>query len=454
MFGSLRSQVEQARRHDTLHFAALLSEQCIDQTLGAARAAFQGWLYTPSVMVWCFLAQVLSSDHSCRETVARFIAHRVSRGQKACSAATGAYCTARDKLPEEFCHRLMSESGERVSAGAPQAWLWRGHRVRLADGTTVTMADTAANQEEYPQPNSQQSGCDFPILRMVVLFCLATGVALDAAWGRYHGKRTGETSLFRTLDGWLEIGDVLLVDRYFAGWFDIALLEQRGVEVVVRQHASRRVDFRTGVRLGPNDHLIALPKPPRPEWLSVEDYEDLPDYLFLREVRVVVRQPGFRTREVIVLTTLVDHEQYPLDAIAQLYRQRWQAELNLRSLKTVMQMDHLRCKEPHRVRNELRMHLLGYNLLRGVMVEAASAAGIQPWQVSFKGTMQTVNQFLPTLRGADDIAGWCAALLASVASHEVGNRPDRVDPRRRKRRPKNYPLLTKPRSHYKNRPAA
>lgn len=454
MFGSLRLQVEQARRSDALHFAALLSEQCIDQALGAARAAFQGWLYTPAVMVWCFVAQVLSSDHSCRDTVARLVAHRVSRGQKACSAATGAYCTARDKLPEDFCHRLMTEAGQRVSAAAPQAWRWRGHRVRIADGTTTTMADTPANQREYPQPRSQQPGCGFPILRLVVLLCLATGTVLDAAWGQYRGKRTGETSLFRTLSHHLDPGDVLLVDRYFAGWFDIALLERDGVEVVVRQHASRRVDFRTGTRLGPNDHLIVLPKPARPEWMSVEEYEALPDDLILREVRVVVRQRGFRTRQVIVLTTLTHHELYPCEALAQLYRQRWQAELNLRSLKTVMQMDHLRCKEPRRVRNELRMHLLGYNLLRGVMAEAAAAAGVEPWQVSFKGTLQTINQFLPTLRGADDLAAWCIALLASVASHAVGNRPGRFDPRRRKRRPKNYPLLTKPRLHYKKRCAA
>lgn len=454
MSGSFRFQAEQARRAGGLHFAALLPEQVIEESLGEARATWHGWLYTPAITVWMFLAQVLSSDHSCRETVARLLADRAARGQKKCSAQTGAYCTARDKLPEEFCHRLMTDAAQRVSDAAPGAWRWRGHRVRVVDGTTVTMADEPANQRAYPQPASQQPGCGFPILRVVVLFCFATGVALDVAFSRWTGKRTGETSLFRTLWDLLAPGDVLLADRFFSGWFDLALLEQQGVEVVVRQHASRRVDFRQGTRLGPNDHLVVLPKPARPDWLSRRDYHALPDELFLREIRVVVRQKGFRTREVIVLTTLTHHEEYPPEALAELYRDRWQAELDLRALKTVMQMDHLRCKTPHRVRNELQMHLLAYNLLRGVMAEAAAASGTEPWQISFKGTMQTVNQFLPTLRSVEHLAAWCAALLAAVAEHDVGNRPDRIEPRCRKRRPKNYPLLTKPRREYKNRTAA
>ena len=267
--------------------------------------------------------------------------------------------------------------------------------------------------------------------------------------GPYQGKQTGENSLFRTLHQTLSEGEVVLADRYFSGWFDIALLQARDIDVVVHKHQIRPSDFRTGKRLGTDDHLVRLAKPQRPEWLSDHAYAALPQELVLREVRVRVKQPGFRTKRLVVVTTLVDSAAYPAHEIAELYRRRWQAELHLRSLKVVLQMDHLRCKTPHRVRNELQMHLLAYNAVRRAMVLAACDAKVPPWQISFKGALQTLSHFLPALTSSMPLIIGCQTLLTNIAAHRVGNRPDRFEPRRIKRRTKSQALLQRPRQEYK-----
>jgi hypothetical protein len=231
MFTSFRQGVAAAKCHQDLYFAALLDQQIIREAFGSASSLWQGWIYTPAVTIWVFLSQCLSPDHSCREAVARLAAWRVAQGQKPCSPDTGAYCTARDALPEDACHELVRRTARELEAQAPAEWLWHGRRVRVADGSTVTMPDTVENQAEYPQQKNQRPGCGFPIARLLVVFSLAVGVVLEAAISKYEGKLTGENSLFRTLHHILEPGDVVLADRYFSGWFDLALLVQRGVDV-------------------------------------------------------------------------------------------------------------------------------------------------------------------------------------------------------------------------------
>ena len=450
---AFRQAVAQARRQGKFYFASLLSEDLIHQAFGAARAIWQGWIYTPAVTVWTFLAQCLSQDHSCSDAVAQLIAWRLAAAQRACSAETGAYCLARDRLPEETCQQLVRETGRKVDEDAPGSWRWLGHRVLDVDGSTLTMADTPANQAEYPQQRSQKPGCGFPIARLVVVFSLAVGTVIDAVLGKYEGKQTGENSLFRTLHDLLREDDVVLADRYFGGWFDLALLLERGVHSVVRKHQLRPTDFRTGRHLGPDDHIVVWFKPQRPAWMSREQHESLPNILVLREVRVRVEQKGFRTHELVVVTTLLDAQRYAAAEIATLYRRRWQAELNLRSLKIVMQMDHLRCKTPHRVRNEFCMHLVAYNLIRKVTALAAIRAGVEPWKLSFKGALQTLNRMLPLLDTRVPTDQWCDELLEAVATHLVGDRPNRYEPRLRKRRPKPYKHLREPRENYKKRVA-
>lgn len=449
MFVTLRGAVLQARRRGDLYFAALLPEQTISEAFGESIALWHGWIYTPAVTVWVFLSQCLSPDHSCRDAVARLLAWRTTRGLKPCSAETSAYCIARDALPEETCQELVRRTGREVENQAPAEWLWHGRRVRVVDGSTLTMPDSPENQADYPQPKSQRAGCGLPIARILVVFSLSVGTVLDAAIGKYHGKQTGENSLFRKLHEALAEGDVVLADRYFSGWFDLGLLRERGVDIVVHKHQLRATDFRTGRRLGQDDHIVRVPKPQRPKWLSSEEYVLLPAELVLREVRVRVKQKGFRTKTLIVVTTLLDAEAFPADEIADLYRRRWQAELHLRSLKVVLQMDHLRCKTPHRVRNEFWMHLLAYNLLRRVMALAASEAKVPPWQISFKGTLQSLANFLPLLGSCMPLEAGCSALVACITAHLVGNRPDRYEPRRIKRRPKPHKLMQRPRHEYK-----
>ncbi|WP_160168446.1 IS4 family transposase [Novipirellula maiorica] len=449
-FNSLRSRVEQARRSSDPFLLSLISKKTIQAVFGDASAVLDSArIYNTSVTLWVFLSQVMSIDHGCVAAVARLIVHRVASGLSACSAETGAYCIARDKLDEDSMQRLVIQSGREIEASTPGNWRWNGHRVVTADGTTVTMEDTLANQAEYPQQKAQATGCGQPIARMVVMFALGSGVVLQMAMGKYRGKQTGEISLYREIEDCLGKDDVFLADRAYAGWFDMARGMKRGVHVVVRKHHMRSSDFRTGRRLGKDDHIIVLERPDRRPWMSLEEYLSYPKSIEIREIRIRVKTKGFRTREIIVHTSLLDAERYCREELASLYRRRWQAELNLRSLKTVMQMDHLRCKKPHRVRNEVRAHMLAYNLIRQLMVEAALEAEVEPWQLSFKATLSSFVEILPMLCMIKSESDLCAILYACCRSHTVGNRPDRYEPRRKKRRPKNYKLMQKPRRRYK-----
>jgi hypothetical protein len=350
-------------------------------------------------------------------------------------------------LPEALPRRLARETGRALHRQAEADWRWRGRRVKVADGTTVSMPDTAANQKAYPQSDAQKPGLGFPLARAVVVFCLATGAALDAALGGYRGKRTGEAALLRQLADAFEPGDMVLGDRSFGSFYELALWQARGVDAVVRLHQARRADFRTGRRLGPKDHVVVWDRPDRPEWLDDETYASLPRTLAIREVAVRVAQPGFRTRRLVVVTTLLDADAYPAAALAALYRARWPAELDLRSLKSTLGMDVLRCQSPAMVRKEFWMHLLAYNLIRAVMARAAQDLGCAPRELSFAGALQAVRAFGERLVEADaaraaELHEW---LLLVVSCHQVGDRPDRVEPRARKRRPKHGAYLTKPR---------
>ena len=250
----------------------------------------------------------------------------------------------------------------------------------------------------------------------------------------------------------LHESEVLLADRLYCSWFEMALLRRRGVDVVLHRHQSRRTDFRTGRRLGRRDHLVRWPKPARPDWMDQETYDSLPDELELREVEVVIHRNGFRPVKMILVTTLLDANAYRSDDLAEVYWQRWQAELDLRSIKETMQMDELRCKTPAMVRKEIWTHFLAYNLIRGMIAQASVEQNKQPCQISFKGALQTLNAFqyafLLTSPCPDEIY---RRLLKAIATHRVGDRPGRVEPRAKKRRKKNYAVLTQRRAEAKKR---
>jgi putative transposase len=444
---------QRLRRSADFPISRLLSADEVDAAVAAEGYSFRDRLYTPLITIWIFLGQVLDQDQSCRQAVLRFAAWLAACGRTVCSTVTGGYCRARQRLPEGVLARLTRQSGRNVEDQSPHEWRWFKRCVRTADGTTVSMPDTAANQKAYPQIRRQKRGVGFPIMRIVVIFSLAVGTVLEAAYSPYRGKETGETALLRSLLYNLKPGDLLLGDRFYANYWIIALAQALSIDVVFRQHQLRKVDFRRGRRLGKDDHLITWEKPQRPRWMTKAYYAALPATLTLREVRLRIPKGKKRTRDLVVVSTLLNAGCYAKGELQALYRLRWQAELHLRSLKTVMQMDILRCQTPAMVRKEIWAHFLVYNLLRKALAQAAESHQLKPWQLSFKGTLQALSAFggfWPCARPPDPDA-YYDALLQVIAEHRVGDRPDRAEPRAKKRRPKPYPLLNESRAKAKAR---
>jgi hypothetical protein len=461
--GRFRQQVQFLRRqfvqNGDLPFTDILTEKVVAQALTALSKDWLDRIFSPLVTLWVFLGQVLSADHSCRAAVARLIAHRLARGQRPCSAETGAYCQARKRLPEKFFSATACLVGRALDAKAKQLWLWKGRRVYMFDGTTVTMPDTPENQEAYPQVYNQKAGLGFPIARIGALTSLWCGAIINLGFCRYAGKGQGEVSLLRRLWDVLLPGDVLLADSLISNFTNIFLLQSRGVELVSRLNkAHRKADFRRGQRLGNDDHIVRWFKPTSIRSLDWKTYKALPDYITIRETRIRVTQPGFRTRSFVVVTTLMDAQQTTKEDLATLYRARWNNELDLRSIKSTMQMRELRCKTPELVHKEIWTHILAYNLIRTLMAQAAVKHDVVPRSISFKGTMQTLEAFQPLfeLRTARDAAHSLRLyhhLLDAIATHRVADRPDRYEPRLKKQRRNYYDWLTKPRAEMKRKMA-
>jgi hypothetical protein len=426
-------------------FAKLLSPEQVEAAVERQEVHFRERLYTPLLTIWTFLYQVLASDQSCRAAVARLLAFLCVGGQGSGSARTAPYCKARQRLPEKLVADLARSNGLEVQRQVPPTQLLGGRPIKIADGTTVSAPDTPANQKAYPQQAAQKEGLGFPILRLVGLIGLSSGAVLDVAMGAYQGKRTGETALLRQLLDTLEAGDILLADALFSNYWTVALLLGRGVDLLSRHDGKRSVDFRRGRRLGRRDHIVSWLKPGRPPWMNAELYDSLPDALDLREVRVEVSVKGFRCRHLLLVTTLLDSQAYTRPELATAFRCRWHAELDLRSIKHVMQMDVLRCKSPAMVRKEIWMHLLAYNLIRKLMAQAAATVDVCPRDLSFKGTLQTLVAFAAAGSYPGRQNELYAAVLRAVATHRVHDRPDRVEPRAVKRRPKKQVYLTVPR---------
>jgi IS4 transposase len=436
---------------DAAQFREVLSVERIERAAQLENLSFgtgKDDIYSLPVTLWAFVTQTVSESKSCVAAVARVLAWLTHLGRPVCDAGTGAYCKARAKLTELFLWLLTYDVGRQLEEQALDAWRWHGKRVVLVDGSTLSMPDTPANQQAYPQSRSQRPGVGFPILRWVALLGLATGAVLDSAFGPYCGKETGETALFRTLLPALLRGDLVVADRYYCSYWMVALLLAQDADVVFRKHQLRHTDFRCGRRLGRNDHIVTWTKPQRPPWMDQATYDSLPETVQLREVRTKIITPGCRVKELVVVSTLRDQETYTQEDILDLYHERWHAEIDLRSIKTQMKMEILRCKSPEMVRKEIWAHLLAYNLVRTVMAQAAAEHNLTPRQISFAGAMQTLNEFRTSLLHAStaELPELNSRILAAIARHRVGNRPGRVEPRKVKRRPKGYSRLLQARA--------
>lgn len=444
MYPSQRARAQQCRQlrrraetSDAYAFFNLLTgPQWFDQ-VEALLPAHRERLFPPTETLSMFLGQALNADRSCQHAVDEAAVRRLSGGLPGCSTHTGAYCRARQRLPVEMVRSLVRFTGQQMSAQALPAWHWRGRPVRLVDGTTVPMPDTPANQAAYPQPRSQKPGLGFPLCRLLGLVCLGSGALLDAALGPYRGKGGDEQCLLRSVLATLESGDLLIGDAYFATYFLLCALRQRGIDGVFEQQGARRrsTDFRRGRRLGTRDHLIEFSKPKiRPAWMLPEDYARAPERLAVRELH---------TGGKILVTTLLCPQHTPKAALKALYRQRWHIELDLRHIKTTLGMEMLSCKTPAMVEKEIWIYLLAYNLIRVMMAQAAVLAACLPRQLSFKHTVQLWIHWHRSGQDCDEDR--LTGLLILIAQQQVGNRPGRIEPRAVKRRNKPYPLLTKPR---------
>jgi len=343
-------------------------------------------LYSPTVTLSMFMRQALNEDGSCQKVVNGWAAQRVAEGLSANSIGTGSYCKARQRLPIEMVMALARASGQMLSTQTPGAWLWRGRKVKLVDGSGISMPDTPENQACYPQPSSQAEGVGFPLARIVAVICLSTGAVWDAALGAFEGKGNSELGLLRSLGAAFSAGEVMLADAFYCNFFVIATLQAAGVDVVFKQNGSRNTDFRRGQQLGPRDHLVCWSKPrSRPDWMTPEQFAAFPEQLTVREVKV--------DRGVIV-TTMLDDGQVGRGELDELYGLRWHVELDLRNIKTTLGMDVLSCQTPQMNEKEFWVHLLAYNLIRLLMAQAAVSAGVNPRQLSFKHTVQTWTEWV------------------------------------------------------------
>jgi hypothetical protein len=408
--------------------------------------------YSRATTFWAFLSQVLSPGCACREAVRKVQAwFALQGGDIDPSGDTTAYCNARKKLDDKMLQRIHQQLADQIQRKSPLSDLWRGHHVKVVDGTTLSMPDTASNQADYPQPSSQKPGCGFPCMKLVGLFSLATGALLDFAKDNLH---IHESVLFRKLWRLLRPGDLLLADRGFCSYFALATLLDGNVQSLMRLHQARRHDLRQGKCLGPNDRLVTWQKPAqRPAGLTEAQFDALPAVLQVRIVKLDVSAKGFRTRAITLVTTLLDASLYPLQALAELYMKRWSVELHFREIKITLGMDVLRTKSVTMIHKELLMHMIAYNIVRALMQEASIPHEVNINSLSFKGTLDTLRHWSQSVdcwqgkpRKQQSLID---AMLKLIAEDLLQMRPDRIEPRAKKRRAKNYKLLNKPRRQMK-----
>lgn len=426
-----------------LFFNALTDDRMLEK-LESLLPEHRERLYTPTQTLSMFLAQALSEDRSCQRTVNEWFVARQAAGFSPISTNTAAYCFARQRLPVQLIRELVRHSGHELQRRAVRPWKWKGRCVKMVDGTTLSMPDTEENQAVYPQPKTQQPGVGFPLCRLVGILDLSTGGVIDVAFGACEGKGSGEQGLLRQLlDSCLNKGEVLLGDAFFPSYFLLWTLQLMGVDCLCEQMGgrARSTDFRRGESLGTRDHLISYEKPKvKPDWLSQADYDAGPETLRVREFRC---NAGKGDKGKTLVTTMCCPKRYKKGELKDLYKQRWQIEINFRHIKTTLGMDVLSCKTPEMVEKEIWVYLMAYNLIRILMAQAALHAGRLPNTMSFKHCAQLWLAW--GRHGEVDDQASLTALLNAMAQKRVGNRPGRIEPRQRKRRPKPFPVLKQPR---------
>ena len=464
-FGSLlfgrrgRSALDSISRLESLEdlyaiFGDLFAERLLERSDKGANSRRRS--LPPQVTFWAFVAQALSPKTSCREVVRRVEAWwRWGQLRSASSITDSAYIQARQRLDLATLRLIRGQVAWQLERTVLKEERWlEGREVKIVDGTSFSMPDTAANQAVWPRPGGQQPGRGFPVAKMVGLFSLSSGALLEECVGDLHGH---DSLLFTSLWDRLAKGDIVLGDRGFCSYGAMAALLGRGVDTVMRLHQMRKVDLRRGRRLGPGDQLVEWSKPAQPPLhVTPAQWDLLPQKLAVRLIRVVVETPGFRTRGVLIATTLTDAALYPAEAIRELYARRWTIELHFAQIKTILQLEVLRCQSPGMIHKELQIHSIAYNLVRALMQKAAHLHDVALERISFKGTLDTLRHWAAAIHASSKTPRKQTELinhmLQAIAADPLPPRPGRAEPRAKKRRPKNYQLLNKPRHKMKPSP--
>jgi hypothetical protein len=414
------------------------------EILDACRHVKHTWrtcLLNPVTLIHLFLSQILHGNTAINHLV------RISGLQFTDSA----YCQARSRLPLALFRELLRRVTDRLKPAIDDTGTWHGHRVFVTDGSSFSMPDVPELQKHFGQPSGQKAGCGFPVAHILALFHVGTGMLMELVTGPLC---THDMSGVAQLHPQLRKDDVLLGDRAFCSFAHMALLLARGAHGIFRMHQRQIVDFtphrghaqpghNRGAKgvprsrwlraLGLTDQVVAWLKPEqRPEWMTAQQYALLPEELIVRELRYHTGRAGFRVREVTLVTTLLDAELYPLEELAEMYRKRWEVEQNLKNLKTTMKMEVLRCETVAGVSKELLMFALVYNMVRLVMLEASRRQDVPVDRISFVDALRWLTEARP------------GVVLPKLVVNP--DREGRAEPRVRKRRPKQYPLMKKPRS--------
>jgi hypothetical protein len=405
-------------------------------------------LYPLRLTFWAFLSQVLSPGSSCREIVRKVQAWYAPQGRSLPDSGTGAYCQARARLPLPQLKSTHQHLADKLTAQNTSEDRWLGRRVKVIDGTGLSMPDTAANQKVWPQPSTQKPGCGFPVVKLVACFCLASGALLSWVQGTLKDH---DCRLLQRLLDCFQKGDVVLADRGFSSFANLALLLARGVEAVMRLHHFRKLDWRSGRRLGRRDRVVRWSKGPLQGalWTHAQ-WGELPEHLDVRVVEIQVEVPGFRTQKLVLVTTLLDAQEFSARELGRLYYRRWAVELFFRDIKQTLGLDVLRCQTPAMVEKEIVMQALAYNLIRALMRDIAQSYDLSVSRISFKGTVDALRQWQELFEGSQEHPRRGRRLremfYQTIAGDPLLMRPERSEPRTVKRRPKNFRLLTKPRA--------
>lgn len=436
----------------------ILPRKCIILTLSKYGNIRISGFFNTVIVLWAFIFQVLSDgkQRSCHSAVTKiFYLYTILNKKTPVRVDTGNYCKARNHLDFRGIRELM-QLLERNSIGLVKPkWLWNQRHAVLVDGFTLTMQDTPENQSDFPQPKKQKEGLGFPMMRACVLVSLVTGLVIDAHFCPYSGKNTGESALLRCMFNSLRDGDVLVGDRCYCSYFMIALLRQRGVDVCTRIHHSRKTVFEYGKRFDRNDRIVVWKRPQCPGWMDHETYQNIPETMTIRMIRFrcnsrpeIGKKSHQNTKEMTLVTTLQDSDLYTKRSILNLYQNRWNVELDIRHIKRTLNADHMRCKSPNMINNEFYTTLLGYNMIRTIMLSSIRFHGILPRQLSFTRVCSlVVNEFIyfSIHSYSETKLIECLSVLSRLT---IPHRPGREEPRTLKRNPSRYPWAKKPRHQH------